>query len=103
MNSQEERGNILRLNARGQHTVRYRAQSANIECSLFFAGGGGCHAVHALRLKSLHGVAAHQEQIETNAAETLLRHLSQGGRQSLAAEDLTVTLQSLTHLSGSHL
>ena len=103
MNRQEERGNILRLNARGQHTVRYRAQSTHVECAFFFTGGGSCHTIYALSLQSLHRVAAHQEQIETNAAETLLRHLSQRRSQRLAAEDLTVTLQSLTHLRGSHL
>ena len=103
MNCQEERGNVLRPNARGQHAVRCRAQSTNVERSLFFTGGGGRHAVHTPSLQRLHGVAAHQEQIETNTAETLLRHLRQGGCQRVAAEDLTVTLQSLTHLSGSHL
>ena len=103
MNRQEERGNILRLNARGQHTVRYRAQSTHVECAFFFTGGGSCHTIYALSLQSLHRVAAHQEQIETNAAETLLRHLSQRRSQRLAAEDLTVTLQSLPHLRGSHL
>ena len=103
VNRKEERGNILRLNACGQNTASYRAQSTNVECAFFFAGGGGCHAVHALSIQSLYRVAAHQEQIETNATETLLRHLRQRRSQSLTAEDLTVTLQSLTHLSGSHL
>ena len=35
VNRQEERGNILRLNACEQNTASYRAQSTNIECSLF--------------------------------------------------------------------
>ena len=41
VNRQEERGNILRLNACGQNTASYRAQSTYVECAFFFAGGGG--------------------------------------------------------------
>lgn len=40
VNRQEECGNILRLNARGQNTASYRAQSTHVECAFFFAGGG---------------------------------------------------------------
>ena len=48
-------------------------------------------------------IAAHEEQIKTDAAETLIAHACQRRRQSLAAEDHTVPLESLTHLGGGNL